>query len=596
MQHRRLGIWPGRFPRGMLGALVLILLLGGARPATAQDTATAAPRGPQLLAFVVGVDAYDNLGPDQQLTRAGRDANDVARALTGLGFKVAGGVGIDVGRDEFMRRWKAFVAQIEPGRNDTAVVFLAGHGMTIEGRSYFFPRNAPFKRAGRQGELERESILLVEMLLDLQERRPRFSLMIIDACRTNPFIPAGFRASGLGGVSVTGDGVLVVYSAGGHEVALDRLPGLPPDPSANSVFARVLVPMLEGLGTKVEPIYQGWVQELQKRVRELASAAGVKQTPRYYSGLEGEFCLLGDCSGPTRLGAAAIDWRGQSSCDAWRSLRQGGLFPVSDGELLDFLGRFRGQPCAEEARALLESRARSQATLHVLSIGVGMFRDASIPPMPGVVRDAREVASALGRRGASVYGRVRSEVVTGGDDATRDGLLAKLARLQQEAKASDVVLVYVSGLVREVDGAAYLIPWDAKSGDTRSYLALSQLQGLLGRTFGHRVLLLDSCGAGIANSIQASLVAPSEDDQISVIAASLPQPMACDRRGGEAGVFASALLHAVNHGGADAKRPPLTIGSLGRSVAMQVSKAAAKPGIRQVPYWTSDRKDFVIYP
>lgn len=577
----------------LFGRIVLlaapILALPALGQSSAQDKSVDAT--PKLLAFVIGVDTYEHLGEEKQLERAVGDANDVANELISLGFNIVGGVGANVTRDAFNVRWQTFLSSIKPGRGDNVVVFLAGHGMAVEGRNYFFPSNAPFKRAGRQGELERESISLTELVIDLQERKPRVSVVLIDACRENPFIPAMYRKAGMGGVSVTGDGVLMVYSAGGDEIAHDRLPGT--DNDRNSVFGRVLVPMLASL--KGQPVYQAWVQQLQKKVSAVASKAGLKQTPKFYSGLEGEFCLLDDCGRRwATLGSRPekLDWRAmRNSCEAWDELRFAQSFHVDDYEFLDFTSRFRGQPCADQARAVLQARGRLQSTLHVLSIGVGRFEDRSLRELRFAARDAMEVDRVLKLRGADAYGRVRNMVLSD-ESGTRQRILASLQELRREAKANDTVFVYFSGQAEEINGVPYLLPYNARVGDIESYVKLSDVQTSLKETFGHRVLLLDSCGIGVTSSVRSSLVDPSVDDQISVIAAGIPGGSVSLDYATNSSPFTTALLSALRPD----KRSPVTVRSLGESVVRYVSAMATRESLRQQPFWTSSQADTVILP
>jgi uncharacterized caspase-like protein len=134
------------------------------------------------IAFVVGIDKYDNLAPQQLLQRAVNDARSVVAALAPLGFEVVSAE--NVGRAIFNEQWQKFLEKINPG--DTAAVYFSGHGVEIEGLNFLLPRDVPNIGFARQEQLKRESLSVSELLLDLRKRKPQVTLLILDACRDNP--------------------------------------------------------------------------------------------------------------------------------------------------------------------------------------------------------------------------------------------------------------------------------------------------------------------------------------------------------------------------------------------------------------------------
>ena len=89
------------------------------------------------VAFVVGIDKYDNLGPQQQLQRAVNDARSVGAAFASLGFEVVRAE--NVGRGAFNAEWQKFLDKVQPG--DTAAIYFSGHGVEIEGLNFLLPRD-----------------------------------------------------------------------------------------------------------------------------------------------------------------------------------------------------------------------------------------------------------------------------------------------------------------------------------------------------------------------------------------------------------------------------------------------------------------------
>jgi uncharacterized caspase-like protein len=89
------------------------------------------------VAFVVGIDKYDNLGQQQQLQRAVNDARSVGTALASLGFEVVRAE--NLGRGAFNAEWQKFLDKLQP--DDTAAIYFSGHGVEIEGLNFILPRD-----------------------------------------------------------------------------------------------------------------------------------------------------------------------------------------------------------------------------------------------------------------------------------------------------------------------------------------------------------------------------------------------------------------------------------------------------------------------
>lgn len=237
-------------------------------------------------ALLVGVDRYDNLGADDQLLRAINDARSVGKLLQSIGFNVQAGENST--RAQFNALWQGFLEQIEPG--DTVVLFFSGHGVEIEGQNFLLPSDVPNIRYGRQEQLRREALSVSEFLLDLRVRKPQISLVVLDACRSNPFAPTDMRAvgagGGLAGIKDPPEGMFIMYSAGAGETALDRLGQGDPD-AVNSVFTRKLLPLMARPDLPLPEL----AQTLRREVRDLAGSIGHVQRPAYYDGLIGRYCL-----------------------------------------------------------------------------------------------------------------------------------------------------------------------------------------------------------------------------------------------------------------------------------------------------------------
>lgn len=261
----------------------------------------------KLVALVIGNDRYPNLPHQHQLERAVGDARSVAKAFAQLGFEVTRGE--NVGRADFNALWQRLLERTAPG--DTVAFYFSGHGVKIDGLNFLLPSDVPNITYGRQEQLKRESLSVSEFLLDLRRRAPQVSLLILDACRDHPLIPPEYRStsSARGGLARMDapTGTFIMYSAGAGETALDRLPGNDRD-RVNSVYTRNLLPLMSTPGLALPEL----ARRLRLEVHALAATAPHVQTPAYYDGLMGRFCLAGctatDDAEAERKAADDVDW------------------------------------------------------------------------------------------------------------------------------------------------------------------------------------------------------------------------------------------------------------------------------------------------
>lgn len=250
--------------------LTMVVLLTGA-PAHAQNR----------LAFVVGNDAYRNVSP---LQKAVNDARAVGRSLQQLGFRVT--FGENLGWRDHVEKFSAFENSIQPG--DTAFLFYSGHGVEIDGANFLIPVDAPKVAPEQQSLLKDVSISTDGLVQRLKSRGVRSQIIVLDACRENPFRQSNGRsvggARGLAGARAPG-GVFMIYSAGVGEVALDRLSDN--DANPNSIFTRNFLPLLENPENSLVVV----AKQTRAKVKALASSIGQTQSPAYYDEIDGDIFL-----------------------------------------------------------------------------------------------------------------------------------------------------------------------------------------------------------------------------------------------------------------------------------------------------------------
>jgi tetratricopeptide (TPR) repeat protein len=216
------------------------------RPAPAATALPAAPFDPgKRIALIIGNSAYRGVNP---LRNPDNDAHAVAEQFRRLGFAEVTEKH-DLALNELSAVLNSFGDRAQDA--DWAVVYYAGHGLEVGGVNYIIPVDAALATAAH---VEEEAIPL-DRVLSKVEGAHKLRLVILDACRDNPFArrladASGTRSvgRGLGRVEPTG-GILVAYSARDGQVAQDGN-------GANSPFALALVKHLEEPGVEISLLFR----------------------------------------------------------------------------------------------------------------------------------------------------------------------------------------------------------------------------------------------------------------------------------------------------------------------------------------------------
>ncbi|UVO37989.1 caspase family protein [Bradyrhizobium arachidis] len=193
------------------------------------QTPGGAPGG-RRVALVIGNGAYRNV---HALPNPPRDAKLIAGVLKDVGFQSVISVS-DLTRDKFFDTLKTFADEAE--KADWAVVYYAGHGFEIGGVNYLVPVDA---RLAVDRDAETQAVALEQVIAAVGAAR-KVRLVILDACRDNPFAPTMQHTLSLKLVDKgfsniePGAGFMVVYAAKHGETAIDG------DNGADSPFSTAL--------------------------------------------------------------------------------------------------------------------------------------------------------------------------------------------------------------------------------------------------------------------------------------------------------------------------------------------------------------------
>lgn len=287
----------------ILTALALCAMLFAAMPGNAMATSR--------VALVIGNSAYKHATP---LKNPSNDANDMARALEKLGFRVV--VGRDLRKAGMEGAIREFT-RLLPGA-DVALFYFAGHGLQVGGQNYLAPVEARLKA---EADLDFEAVSL-RLVLKQMEREQRTNIVFLDACRDNPLAKNLSRSMGTRSTSVgrglarveTGVGTLIAFATQPGNVALDGQ-------GRNSPFTSALVKHIGRSGKSLS--------EIMISVRnDVLKESGGKQVPWERSSLTGQFYFsppgkkMVEAAAPHRASRNTVNDRSVEVA-FWESIRDG---------------------------------------------------------------------------------------------------------------------------------------------------------------------------------------------------------------------------------------------------------------------------------
>ena len=249
-----------------------------AKPTTGPQAKSAKPTASKVLAnrkaLVIGNDSYTHV---PKLNNARADAKAIADGLTKVGYQVT--LKLDLTEKDMKSAIRNFKAQVEGG--DEVAIFYAGHGVQLANTNFLLPVDVTGEG---EEQVKDEAIALQRLLDDMAEKKVKFTLAVIDACRDNPFKVSGRAIGGRGLASTTAaTGQMIVFSAGTGQQALDSLG--PNDKDRNGLFTRVFVKQMDQPGVTIDRIVRG----VRTEVVTLAKSVGHEQVPAIYDQVVGEF-------------------------------------------------------------------------------------------------------------------------------------------------------------------------------------------------------------------------------------------------------------------------------------------------------------------
>ena len=249
--------------RHLLFILLFILIPSLARAAPVQ----------QRIALVIG-NAHYAMRP---LANPVNDAQLIAERLRSLGFTVV--LREDMKRGEMIRTMQEYGRQAADAK--VSFFYYAGHGVQLNGKNYLLPVDA---RLESEDDIQSYGVNMDILLDKLNNAKNRSHVVVLDACRNNPF-----RSVSRGWVSGLADeespeGTLIAFSTAPNRVASDGT-------GNNSLYSQMLAEAMLAPQREIELVFK----DVARKVRD---ASNDKQIPWYHSSLVGDVVLNGKATAP----------------------------------------------------------------------------------------------------------------------------------------------------------------------------------------------------------------------------------------------------------------------------------------------------------
>ncbi|CCD91873.1 conserved exported hypothetical protein [Bradyrhizobium sp. ORS 375] len=313
-------------------------------PSTSADTQAApAQQGPEpRVALVIGNGSYQNAPP---LENPDNDAHAVSKLLNSAGFEVI--TATDLTQNEMLKVVQDFSSRVAAhGPNAVAMVYYAGHGVQLAGENYLIPIDA---RISAPSDLTTSTVRLVDLMATLEAVPSRMRIVVLDACRNNPFPSINDAGRGLAIVDAP-NGSIVGYSTSPGEEALDGR-------GEHSPYTQAFLNLARQPNLPIEQLF--------KRVRlQVNQSTDGRQTPWESSSLTSDFTFFGD----TLVAAARPADKApvvQMAADLpSRSVRQAYDYVLSENRpqyYREFVAMYPRDPLADRIRALLAGLVQAAA-------------------------------------------------------------------------------------------------------------------------------------------------------------------------------------------------------------------------------------------
>jgi hypothetical protein len=329
-----------------LRAALFASLLAVAPTGAARAEGTVNPSGlggpEQRVALVIGNSNYRNVS---RLPNPANDAKSIAELLNTAGFEVISAT--DLNHNEMVQVVQDFSGKIASrGPNTVAMVYYAGHGVQLAGENYLVPVDA---NISSEPDLVNGSVRLVDVMATLETIPSRMRIVVLDACRNNPFPSLDEASRGLAIVDAP-NGSIVGYSTAPGSLALDG-------GGDHSPYASAFLKLAHEKNLPIEQLF--------KRIRlDVNNSTDGRQTPWESSSLTSDFYFFGDTAVAATRAPSQVKTAFVASDLPSRAVRQAYDYVLAEGSVEyyeEFIRFYPHDPLCDRVRALLGNLVQAKA-------------------------------------------------------------------------------------------------------------------------------------------------------------------------------------------------------------------------------------------
>ena len=354
-----------------LGMLAGLTFLCGSTVPTIAET---------RIALVIGNSAYKTV---TVLPNPANDARVMTELLKSAQFEVVSAPNLS--QSDMRRALRDFAELVsQKGPDTVSLVYFAGHGVQIEGENYLVPIDAAI---ARESDVAIETVRLNDVMSALASTPSKTRIVILDACRNNPFASIN---------RTTGRGLAIVDAPTGSIVSYATAPGAEALDGAgeNSPFTAALIEVAREPNLPIEQAF--------KRIRlNVHKTTEGRQTPWESSSLTADFSFFGSAGAGQRVasgagtlpkGASELISRQSKPAGFWKKELQGRsaeeafelVIREDDVEAYEeFITLYSATAFAPRARGLLERRREMMTWFTAVTVNTPLAYQAFLDRYPG---------------------------------------------------------------------------------------------------------------------------------------------------------------------------------------------------------------------
>lgn len=294
------------------------------------------------FALIIGNGSYQ-VGPLKNPTH---DAKLMGETLRTLGFELIGGKAqLNLNREQLSTRILQFGDKLRTTKG-VGVFYFAGHGVQVKGENYLIPIGAKLER---EEHISIYTVPVSHVLQQMEGANNKLNLMILDACRNNPFVSKTRSLTRGIKINSAPSGTLILYATRPGMVSLDG-------ETANSPFTKALTQNMKKQGYKIEDVMRSTIKQVEQET-------DLRQTPWQEGFVREEFYFVkpdvsgSKCPNGTRFdnGECVIK---QVTCPAGAHAKDGRCI----AEVTCPSGTFfkKGQGCTSQAVSQLDQSPSNQ--------------------------------------------------------------------------------------------------------------------------------------------------------------------------------------------------------------------------------------------